>query len=70
VLSACISKDIFRDGDVVAITEMINILTKAISRTREEMIVIRSKKNVNSIKSDTKIRIKRIEDYEQILKYI
>jgi len=34
------------------------------------MVVIRSKKNVNSIKSDTKIRIKRIEDYEQILKFV
>jgi len=70
VLSACIHNDIFRDADVVSITEMINVLTKAISRTREEAIVIRSKKNANSIKSDTKIRIKRIEDYEQILKYI
>jgi hypothetical protein len=69
VLCLCLSKEIMRETDIIAVTEMINIMVKAISFSMEDSVAIKAKKNPFSIKaSGTKIRIKRIEDYEQVLK--
>ena len=69
VLCACLAKEIFRETDVTALTEMINIMVKANNYSKEEGIPVKAKKNPTSIKpSATRIVIRRIEDYEQILK--
>lgn len=71
VLCLCLGKEIMREADVVAVTEMINLMVKAISSSKAKPPAIIPKKNPFSVKSSsTKIRIKRIEDYEYILKFL
>jgi hypothetical protein len=71
VLCLCLGKEIMREADVVAVTEMINLMVKAIASAKVQPTTIVAKKNPFSIKtSSTKIRIKRIDDYEYILKFL
>lgn len=71
VLCLCLGKEVLREADVVAVTEMINLMVKAIAGARLEPPAIVAKKNPLSVKpSATRIRIKRIEDYEYILKFL
>jgi hypothetical protein len=71
VLCLCLAKEVLRESDVVAVTEMINLMVKAIAAARMPPTTIVAKKNPLSIKSSsTRIRIKRIEDYEYILKFM
>jgi hypothetical protein len=54
---------------VVSVTEMIILMVKTISLSKVETTTITAKKNPFSIKhSSTKIRIKRVDEYEYILK--
>jgi hypothetical protein len=71
VLCICLCKEIFRETDLISVTELINIMVKAITLSKEEKVVIKSKKNPMSVKtSSTKIKIRRIEDYEQLIRFI
>lgn len=68
VLCLCLSKEIMRETDIIAVTEMINLMVRAIAASKESTIPIKPKYSAMSIKpSHTKIRIKRVEDYEHIL---
>lgn len=61
VLCSCLCKEIFRDKDIVSVTEMINLSVKAIYLGREEP-TITSKTKKKPIKvTNTKFTIKRVE---------
>ena len=69
VLTTCLSKELFRETDIVAVTEMVNMLIKAIwhSHPGNTAPEIKSKRGV-TLKKPTVIRIKKVADYELALK--
>lgn len=69
VFTVCLTKELFRETDLVAVTEMINLLIKAIWNANEASVPdVKSKRNPLVKKKPTVIRIKKIADYEACLK--
>ncbi len=69
VLAMCIIKQIFRESDIVTITELINISVRVLFIEENNCRNVKSKVTKKD-KSSTIIKIRRVQDYQKILNYI